>query len=139
MGGPVKRSAVHAPAARADEAFRAREHLLRGAAREGQQEDALGARAAIDQVRDAIDERACFSRAGSGHDQERPVAVRGGGELLGVQLGRVVAGLRSVVMLAGRVDAWLLGHRAGIYVEARSLGVGSALRAASDAFFRPIY
>jgi hypothetical protein len=41
------------------------EHFLRGPSGEGEQEDALGRDAGLDQVGDAIDERTGFSRSGA--------------------------------------------------------------------------
>jgi len=48
--------------------------------------------AAADEMRHAIDERARLPRAGAGDDQERAIAVRGRGQLAGVQLLREVGG-----------------------------------------------
>src|SRR5687768_15297893 len=74
---------------------------------------------------DAVDQGARLSGARSGNDEQRPVAVRGRGELLGVQLGREVPRLTRGLTGARRIDTWLLGHRAGIYLEARSRGGAS--------------
>ena len=70
----VERAAVHPRARRADQPLGAREHLLRGAAREGEEQDALGGDAALDEVRDAMDERARLARARARDDQQRRVA-----------------------------------------------------------------
>jgi len=78
---------VDLPAPATHEALGAREHLLRGATREGEDEDAVGINAAIDEMRDAIDKRAGLPRAGAGDDEERPVTVRRCGCLLGIQVG----------------------------------------------------
>ena len=78
------------------------EHLVGGAAREGEEEDALGRDAAFDEVGDAVDERARLPGAGAGDDEQRTVAVRGGGGLLGVQLrGEVAGGAGDVRSRAG--------------------------------------
>ena len=47
-------------------------HLLGGAAREGEQQDAPRVGAAQDQMGDAMRERVGLARAGAGDDQERP-------------------------------------------------------------------
>ena len=86
MGGAVERAAVHLPARPADQLRRAGEHLLGGAAREGEEEDPLGGDARFDEMGDAIDERPGLSGAGAGDDEERTVSKSGGGGLLGVQL-----------------------------------------------------
>ena len=65
-----------------DEPLGAGEHLLRGAAGEGEQEDALGRDAALDEVRDPVDERARLAGARAGDDEQGPVAEGGGARLL---------------------------------------------------------
>ena len=94
--GGVKGPAVHARARAADQPLGAREHLLRGAAREGEEQDALGRHAALDQVRDAVDERPRLARAGAGDDEQRTVAKLRG-RLFGVELGGEVACATSIV------------------------------------------
>ena len=79
MAGRVERPAVHARADAEPTSRSARESIsLRGAAGEGEQEDALGRDAALDEMGDAVDERARLPGAGAGDDEERAVAVRGG-------------------------------------------------------------
>src|SRR5204863_9609025 len=58
-----------------DDAARTPRHLERRAARESKQQYALRARAAEDQVRDAMRERVGLPRAGAGEDQQRALAV----------------------------------------------------------------
>jgi hypothetical protein len=70
-----------------DDALRAARHLLRRAAREGEQQDALGRRAGDEQMRDAMRERVGLARARAGEDEERPVAESRGFLLSGVQHG----------------------------------------------------
>ena len=84
--GGVERPALHAARHGAHEAFGAAEHFLGGAAGEGEEEDALGRDAALEQVRDAVDQRARLAGAGAGDDEQRTVAVGRGGSLLVVQL-----------------------------------------------------
>jgi hypothetical protein len=65
-------------------------HFAGGLVGERQQQNAIGGNALFEQVRDAVGERAGLARAGAG-DDERGTGRRGdGGELLGVQLARVV-------------------------------------------------
>ena len=132
MSGSVKRSTMHSPASRSHETLGAAEHLLRRAPRERQKKNALGTNAALDQMCDTIDERSRFSCSSARNDEERAVAMCGCGQLLVVQIGGKITRVFWRVTRAWRVDMWLLGHRAGIYVEARSLGGGSALHPASE-------
>ena len=69
MARRVKGAAVHARTLCADQSFGAREHLLRGATREGQEENALGSDTAADEMRHAMDERSRFSSARAGDDE----------------------------------------------------------------------
>ena len=62
------------------------QHLGGGAAREREQQDAPRVGAAGDEVRDAVHQRGGLAGAGAGDDEQRPVAVRGGGELLGIEV-----------------------------------------------------
>ena len=72
-----------------------------------------GADAALDEVGDAVDERAGLAGAGAGDDEQRAVAVRRGRGLLGVELrGEVARALGQNAVSLG-VDAEV-GHRAGI-------------------------
>ena len=109
--GGVERSAVHPRAAPTDESLGAGEHLLRGAAREGEEEDALGRDAALDQVRDAVDERARFARARAGDDEQRPVAEGDGARLLRIEGGRERRLVRGGKLSRARaVEARLVRH-----------------------------
>src|SRR6185437_10639081 len=83
MAGGVEGPALHPARRRADEALGAGEHLVRGAAGEGEEENALGRDAATYKVGDTIDEGARLPRAGAGDDEEGPVAMDGGGGLFG--------------------------------------------------------
>ena len=67
------------------EAMSALEHLPRGAVRERQQEDALRRNAVLDEVGDAVDERAGLARARRREDEHRAVRRRRGGALFGVE------------------------------------------------------
>src|SRR6185503_1761482 len=60
--------------------------LLRCATREGQEENPLGGDAALEQMRDAIDQSAGLAGAGPRDDEERTVTVGCRRRLLGVQL-----------------------------------------------------
>ena len=80
----VERAAPHAVHA-GHERLGAREHLARGAVRERQQEDARGRHALLDEVGDAVDERAGLARARRREDEHRAVRRRRGGALLGVE------------------------------------------------------
>ena len=71
-----------APSARV---FRPAEHLGGRPAGEGQQQDAARIDAAGDQPGHAMHQRGGLAGAGPGHDQQRPVAVRGRLALLRVQ------------------------------------------------------
>ena len=61
----------------AEHVFHPAEHLGRRAAGEGQQQDAPRVDAPGDQPGDAMDERGGLAGAGAGHDQQRPVVMRG--------------------------------------------------------------
>ncbi len=115
MRGAVERPAVHARAGAADEALGAREHLLRRPPGEGEEEDAIRADPAGDEVRDAIDERARLPGAGPGDDQERAVTEGGGGALLGVEVGGEVRRGRHLpeytTIAAGRASFWRTRQR----------------------------
>ncbi len=63
------------------------QHLGGGAAREREQQDAPRVGAAGDEVRDAVHQRGRLAGARAGDDEQRAVAVRGGGELLGIEVG----------------------------------------------------
>ena len=74
--GRVEGPAVHGAARAPDQPFGAAEHLLRGATREREEQDALRTDAALEQVRDAIHERAGLARPRARDDQQRAVRVR---------------------------------------------------------------
>ena len=63
------------------------QHLGGGAAGEREQQDAPRVGAAGDQVRHAVHQRRGLAGARAGDDEQRAVAVRGGGELLGIEVG----------------------------------------------------
>jgi hypothetical protein len=72
-------------------------HLVGGAAREGQQQDALRVGARLDQARDPVRQRIGLARPGAGHHQQRTHEVRAQvmldrGALLGVELRERVDG-----------------------------------------------
>ena len=69
----------------ADEGLGPLAHLARGAVREGQQEDAVRRDAALDQVGDAVDERAGLAGAGRREHEQRPVAGRRRRALFGIE------------------------------------------------------
>jgi len=104
-------AAVHPGARGADQTLGAGEHLAGGAPREGEEQDPLRRDAALDQVRDAVDERARLARAGAGDDEQRPVAERDGALLLRVERvdeRRLVAGRK--LPLARAIQTRLVGH-----------------------------
>ena len=80
----VEGAAPDARHARHD-ALGALEHLVRGAVRERQQQDALGRHALLHQIRHAVNERARLARAGGRQHEERPVAGRRRRALLGIK------------------------------------------------------
>src|SRR5690606_10050584 len=71
---------------RASEAFHTRQHLLGGATREGEQQNALRRNPLLQQMPHAHDERARFAGAGTRNDEQRAVSMRGGGTLFLIQL-----------------------------------------------------
>ena len=111
MRGGVESPTVYALAVAPDEAFGAREHLLRCAARKRQQEYSVGGDAALDQMRDPIDERPGFSGSGAGDDEKWSVHVRRGGRLLRVELrGEIAQGGGCLEALARRIDLKRFRH-----------------------------
>jgi hypothetical protein len=74
-----------------DQALAAVQHLLGGAAGEGEEEEAAGGESALDEGGDAVDEGAGFPRPGTGDYKEGPVGVGGGVGLGGIE-GRSVPG-----------------------------------------------
>jgi hypothetical protein len=85
MTDGMKGPAMHPGASGADQSLGAGEHLAGGATREGEEEDPFGRDSTLDQVRDAVDERARLARAGAGDDEQRRVAERRGALLLRVE------------------------------------------------------
>jgi hypothetical protein len=73
----------------ADQALAAVQHLLGGAAGEGEEEEAAGGESALDEGGDAVDEGAGFPGPGACDYKEGPVGVCGGVGLGGVE-GRAV-------------------------------------------------
>ena len=65
-------------------------HFAGGLVGERQQQDAVGGNALFEQIGDAIGERARLARAGAGDDERRAGRRGDGGELLRVQLARVI-------------------------------------------------
>jgi len=110
MPDRVERSAVHPRARRPHQPLRARQHLVRGAAREREQQDAFGSDAAIDEMRHAIDERPRLARSGARYDEQRTVTVCRRRELFGVQLRAEVARRRRDLALASGINAELICH-----------------------------
>ena len=94
------RRAARAVAARREDRLDPAQHLGGGAAREREQQDAPRVGAALDEVGDAVHERGRLAGAGAGDDEQRTVAVLGGGELLGVELDEHEAS-SSVGLLGG--------------------------------------
>ena len=87
VGDRVERPAPHPLGlALAGRAFGPGEHLARGAPAERQQQDPLGAHAALDQVADAAGEGGGLPGPGARHDQQRSVAEEHGGALLRIQV-----------------------------------------------------
>ena len=108
--GRVEGAAVHALTRREPTSRSTRDSIsCDGAARERQQEDPLGRHPAIDQVRDAMDERTRLAGPGAGDDEQRPVAVRRARPLCLVELGGEIArfgrgdGAMARLVEAGRV------------------------------------
>ena len=89
-------------------------HFAGGLVGEGQQQDAVGGDALFEQVRDAVGERAGLARAGAGNDEGRAGRRGDGGELLLVQLARVInlqmdgrmERFQNVLMRHGRQLKW---------------------------------
>ena len=65
-------------------------HFAGGLVGERQQQDAVGGNALFEQIGDAIGERAGLARAGAGDDERRAGRRGDGGELLRIQLARVI-------------------------------------------------
>src|ERR1019366_2338466 len=88
IGAPIRRNTLLAkegkvPPATSHQLLGATQHLLRRAAGERQQQDRTWLHAALDQPRDAIDQRASLARSRSRYDQQRAFAMRHGGLLGG--------------------------------------------------------
>ena len=73
IGKGVKRPAGNLVAAAVDQQTGAADHLLGGAPGESEQEDRARIDALIDQMGDAVDQRASLAGAGAGDDQQRPL------------------------------------------------------------------
>ena len=107
----VKGAAVHGAAGAAHEAFGAAEHFLGGPPREGQEKNPLGADSILEQVCDAIHERARFSRARARDDQQRPVCVRSRLSFRRVEIRGEIGRAPGLDFAdAGRVDARVVMH-----------------------------
>jgi len=112
--GRVERSALDSRRRRSYETLGATQHLVCGAAGEGEEEDALGRDTAVDEMGDPVDERSCLAGARAGDDEEGSLAVSGGHRLLGVELrGEVPRGWLNVAFARG-IDAGHVRH-AGQY------------------------
>ena len=102
--GGVERADPQARRRGPDGALDALAHLARGAVREREREDRLGADAALEQPRDARGEHAGLARAGAGDDQRGAALVLDGVALRGVERKRL-GRLRTRGCLAyGRKD-----------------------------------
>ena len=77
---------------------------MRGAAGEGEEEDAFGGHPPFYKVGDAVHEGPGLPGAGAGDDEEGPVAVGGGSGLFAVQLRGQVAGGGVDTALTGGID-----------------------------------
>ncbi len=88
--GAVERPALDALTASVEEHRGARQHLAGGAAREGEQHDALGRDAALDEEGDAVDERPRLAGARARDDERRPGPGGRGGVLRRVERAGVV-------------------------------------------------
>ena len=82
MEGPT----VDALAIAADQPLRPRQHLLRCPPGEGEQQNSLRLHAALDQVRDAIHERARLASAGTSDNEKWPITVNSCGRLFRIEL-----------------------------------------------------
>ena len=86
----VKGAAPERRDVRAQNVGHAAHHFLGCFVREYKQEDALRRNALFEQIGDAVNQCARFSRSSSGNDERRPGHRRHGGMLLRVQFARVV-------------------------------------------------
>ena len=77
---------------------------MRGAAGERQEENALGGNPPFYKVGDAVDQGSGFPGAGTGDDEERPVAVGDGAGLFSVQLRGQVPGSRVDASFSWGID-----------------------------------
>ena len=86
MRGRMESPTVDALAVATDQPLCPRQHLLRGASRERQQQNSLRLHAALNQMRDTIHERARLAGASPGDDEKRPITVGSGGRLFRIEL-----------------------------------------------------
>ncbi len=105
---------------RPDEVADALAHLGGGLVGERDGEDVRRPHALVDQVGDAVGEHAGLARAGTGDDEQRPVGVHDGVELIGVEpareRARPRAGLGEIVdelVVGEQLGVRRVGHRAG--------------------------
>jgi hypothetical protein len=89
----------------ADQSLGARQHLLRSAAGEGEQENPLRFDAAVNQVCDSIDQSASLACARAGDYEKRTIAVGCSGCLLRVQIRGEVTLRRRNESLSSGVNA----------------------------------
>jgi len=90
VGERMKGSARDLVAAAIDKQTGAPQHLLRGPAGECQQQDRTGIDADIDEMGNAIDQRAGLAGAGAGDNQQRSLDRRGRLVLSGVELFAII-------------------------------------------------
>ena len=108
----VKRPTVDAAADAPDQALGAREHFLRRAPSEGEEEYPLRPHAAFEQDADAVHEGARLAGPRACDDQQRALAMRGRAALRLVEAGgRTVGGVaRCDLARARRVYTRVVGH-----------------------------
>ena len=73
------------------------EHFLRRLVRERQKKDSFGGHPLFDQIRDAVDERAGFTRSGGGQNEHGAVARCRGGALLWVEKFRKICHFLTIL------------------------------------------
>ena len=87
----VKRRQPDALPVLANQRLDALAHLARGLVREGHRQHLVGPGMAVaDEIGDAIRDDARLPRPGAGEDEQRPIAMKHGFALFGVQLGEEV-------------------------------------------------
>src|SRR5436190_9440265 len=120
----MKGAAVHASAHRANQPLGARDHLVRGAARESEEQYSLRSRARRQQMGNTIDQRSCFAGSSAGDDEERPLAIHRRGRLFRIQLGGEITnrGIGSrCLALARMIEPGALDHRQRLALSAAAM------------------